>query len=405
MRSRRVSSDTLLLLALLLGFTFLAFSIGQTGQEGEEQGDPRRTTYSARPGGWKAWFLLLQERGLRPERLEVPPEEWPEEARLVISGTPYFGVRQAMSGEASLWTPEEAEAALKWVEQGGTLLLFDEKGSAFTQKLKLEVEEVSREVSPLNPLQPAAFLAGVRRVAVPGSERWVKTPRSAVPLLSNGKPALVVIARKKGLIFACASAALAENRSLLEADNARFVAQLAESYAPEDGTVFFDEFHQGYSQSRSFWDALGRPGQWAAYQVLVLILLIAYSASRRFGLPQPLPPSPRVSSEYVSAVASLYQKAGARDAALEAVYRSFLHDLCRAVGLPPDTPAQDIASQAASAMGRIDLRTPLFQLLEACEKRSDEAVQKKITLTDAELLQFVRDLEQMRKELQLGGRQ
>jgi hypothetical protein len=76
----------------------------------------------------------------------------------------------------------------------------------------------------------------------------------------------------------------------------------------------------------------GAAGPARRLQVAALVVLAAYSASRRFGLPQPLPEPQRVSSEYVASLADLYRRAGAGDAALEGVYRSFRRDLCRAAG-------------------------------------------------------------------------
>jgi hypothetical protein len=225
------------------------------------------------------------------------------------------------------------KAALAWVEAGRTLILLADKDNALLRALQLSVRREARTDATLFPLQPAPFLAGVDGLRFPGTERFSETPPNGVALFRDDKPAVVAVRRGKGTVIAISAPALADNKHLVEADNARFLAQLAAAYAGPERGVGFDEFRQGYRSADTLWGAIGRPGQLVFWQILALAMLAAFSASRRFGLPRPLPAPPRVSSEYVASLADLYRRAGAADAALEGVYLAFWRDLCRAVSL------------------------------------------------------------------------
>ncbi|MES2464003.1 MAG: hypothetical protein V4671_25815, partial [Armatimonadota bacterium] len=227
-----------------------------------------------------------------------------------------------------------------------------------------------------------------------------------------------------GVILAVSDASVPDNTNLTKSDHARFVVHTAEAYVTgKRRVVAFDEYHQGYRETNTFWTAIGRPGQLAFWQLAGLFLLMAYSASRRFGLPRPLPASPRVSSEYVASLADLYRRARATDAALEAVLKIFWRDLCRVSGLPSDAPLQEVAHRAAAQVGELSdaeqsaLADRITSAVSECRAKIDppeppvdeksrrkiRAARRKSTLSEAELLRLVSLIEALRKELQIGG--
>ena len=398
----RVGPEVWLLGVLLALFVFVSYRIVSQAPQQSEKGNPRRSSYSSQPAGWKAWYLLLRERGLVVDRWQRPPASWPKDARVVITGPNYIGMSGGFT--VSYWSEQEAEDALAWVENGGTLFILTSEDNALTQALTLTPDDSPfvKDNSPLVPTQPAAFLVGVHQVIAPDKFRWQSTFGSAVPVLGDKKTAVVVLARGQGRIIAAASPALADNKHLADGDNARFVAQVVEAYAGAKGRVLFDEFHQGYSDSDSLWSAIGKPGQFVTYQLVALALLIAYSAGRRFGQARPVPAPPRVSSEYVTSLADLYRRARAGDAALEGVYLSFWRDLCRAASVPLDSEPADVASRAAAALadGRKDTAARLLAIIEACETKIAAGAKG---IRDDDLLKLARDMEAMRKELKLGA--
>lgn len=403
-RSGKGNLDLLLLAAMLLVFGFLAYRIAVQTPEQEEKGRPHRTTYSVQPGGLKAWYLLLQKQGVRVSRWERPPSEWPKDARVIITTT----LPVVSTSGMQVWSDAEVKSAFKWVENGGTLLVLAEEDNELVEKLGMGVSEHLTEDANLAPRQPAVFFEGVRAVRFPGASRFDKTPSAAIALLADRKPAFIGIARKKGMVLAFATPAIAENRSITIADNARLLTQVVSSHAGT-GRVLFDEYHQGYEQSDSFWKAIGKPGQLVAYQLMIITLLAVYTAGKRFGLPRPLPQPSRVSSEYVTSLADLYRRAGASDAALEGVYLSFWRDLCHAAGMPLDSGREAVIPPAVAALtnsgsvNRPELESRLERLLAECEQKISGSGTKSGSISDADLLRLSQQMEALRKELQLGG--
>jgi len=328
----------------------------------------------------------------------------------MISGDEYFALSGGSGMGASLWDEQQTEDALSWVEDGGTLVLFDTGGSVLSEELGLEVSEHKKQDARLRPAQPAPYLEGVDEVYLPGKHRWTKKPAGALTLFGDDKPAVVAVRRGKGRVLAFSSSAVIDNTNLAKADNARLLVEVARTFGAQGQPVLFDEYHQGFQEATSFWTAVGRPGQLAFYQLLALLLLVCYSAGVRFGLPRPLPEGSRVSSEYVASLANLYRRARAADAALESVYLSFWRDLCRASGLPLDTDTPEVARRAAATLGDTKLTTAGAASRRSLEQRLDsllhraeagiEAGPKKFK--DRDLLALVRELEEMRKELGLG---
>nr|CAA9282084.1 hypothetical protein AVDCRST_MAG63-3692 [uncultured Armatimonadetes bacterium] len=393
---KRPSTDVLVLCGLLLLFAFLSLRMAAPGAQLPDDKDrPRRSVSSARPGGWKALYLLLQRQGVPVEKIERSPREWPGDLRVLVIGDAYGGAR---------WTQKEVDQALAWAGKGRTLVLLAGRSSALLDRIGLRVGDTAAADKTLFPLQPAPFLGGVDGVLVPGKGRWQKLPAGAVSLFADERPAVAFLRRGGGTILAVADAGIADNRHITEADNARFLLAALRSLAGDGGRVGFDEYHQGFQEADGFFDAIGRPGQLVVWQIVALALLLAYSASRRFGLPRPLPAPPRVSSEYVASLADLYRRARAADAALEGVYLRFWRDLCRAVTLPYDADTDEVVRRAARSVHGIGgaetraLEERLRRVVNECEAKIESG-----KVRDADLLPLARELEALRKELGLGG--
>ena len=119
----------------------------------------------------------------------------------------------------------------------------------------------------------------------------------------------------------------------------------------------------------------------------------------RFGLPRPLPRTSRVSAEYVSSVADLYQRAGARDLALSTLYNQFWNDLCRAVDREPTASVTEIIKRAARLTTRekdeiSQLEERLGKLIVACKEIDPK-------IKETEMLQWAKEIESLRVSFQI----
>lgn len=408
---KKAGGDVWALLGLIALFGVMAFVIaGQSPQMAEVI--PHRTTFSARPGGLKAAYLLLAGRGVRQQRIDSAPGSWPKSARVVITATPYLGAPE--------WSKQSAKAALAWVESGNTLVVASDAGGELTRALGLTLSSRGELNAALAPRQPLSLLGGVKAVKMTDATRWTQAPAKGVVVLAGKErtvkeespselPALVALPRGKGRVFALSSASVWENRTLDEADNARFLVQLVESQLASGDAVAWDEYHQGFEGGQSFWTVIGVPGQLAIYQLIAVSLLAVYAAGRRFGLPRPLQSASRVSSEYVASLADLYRRAHASDGALAGVYNAFRRDLCRTIGVATDVDDAIIARQAASLADphvRPETEERLRRLLSDCALRTRDQShlprQEQTVLSEPEMLRLAQEMEAFRKDLGIG---
>jgi hypothetical protein len=388
-------ADVWILVGLLVLFGLLTYMLAGQERSGKEA-RPRYSAFNAGASGYKAAYLLLKQRGVPVLPFQKETKEIPKDAQVLISATPYFSL--TLLGSGSRWSEEDRDAIIEWVRDGHTLILLHDDDGEMTQELELDPAAGTKMDANLPPQQPTPFMAGIKSVFFPGSSRWVKTPDRAVTLFGDKEAAVVAIARGKGVIYAVSNPQIFSNRHLGDADNARLLVQMVEGSLKGRGSVYFDEYHQGFETGRTFFDALGKSGQYALIQLVVLSLLIAYSAGKRFGLPRPLPAASRVSSEYITSVADLYKRARARDTVLEGVYLSFWRDLCRLVGQSLDASTAEVVNAAKGLSSVKDAAGRLEKLLNDCE----EAIALGPALKQEEMLRLARALEDMRKELQLG---
>ncbi len=173
MVKRFLSVDAGVLLAVLILFAGLSYQMAQQAKPAKDDTDhPRRTTRSVQPGGWKAWSLLLAQRGVTVRQSEKAPVDWPADADVVICGPVWEGSGLSGAGMQNAWAKNEADAALKWVENGGVLVMASDTNNDITDKTGMILEEdpstnASRLASPATPTQPANFFANIEKLTAP----------------------------------------------------------------------------------------------------------------------------------------------------------------------------------------------------------------------------------------------
>ncbi len=182
---------------------------------------------------------------------------------------------------------------------------------------------------------PLAEVLGVRGLEevrverrVPGlqlqslyDEDVMRATHGFVPLLTaeDGRHIAVEIQRGQGRLIVLSSSYLATNDGLGKADNGVFLLQLlAPSASVQDGGLYFDEYHHGFSNERSLSGYLRQSGLWIVVcQLAWLLFLVGWRLRRRFGAPLPYYEEElRGTADALRAMSQMYQRGGHVDHAL-----------------------------------------------------------------------------------------
>jgi hypothetical protein len=336
--------DTLLVGLLLAIIVVLSALAGRQGAS-DDSGDPRASTYVRSDGGLAALYWTLQE-------LHVP----------VARRRQSFIAADSLRGTLAVVSPiqplsaEDASIALEHVRRGGTLLFvatgYEYGGPAY--------DSLGLRPLLIPGVQP---WRGEGRAATAAPHRWTAGQTRVEGFRRGFAPASPALRRKgvqtllavdtvpvaltwtlgRGRVIALSDPRPLTNGRLRNSGAAQVLARaLAESAADGD-TVFFDEYHQGFSGDGSLvggtWKMVRRFASGPmALQLLAAAALLLWARARRFGAPLQPPPARRRSPlEHVEALAGAYRQAGAR----RTVRRLLLAGLARRLGrrAPPDERA------------------------------------------------------------------
>jgi hypothetical protein len=330
--------DTWLVVALLTIIVLLAALAGRQAAA-DDTDDPRASTFVRSEGGLAALYWTM-------EGLRIP----------VARRTDPMVDADSLRGTLAIVAPleplaaDEISAVMEHVHRGGTLLYVPtgyEYGGAAYDTLGLR-PLLLPGVSPLRgddraaTARPHRWTAGVARVD--GFRRGFRTGSPALQadgvetlLAVDSIPVAITWPVGRGRVVAVSDAGPLTNGALRESGAAHL---LIRALAEPGDTVFFDEYHQGFTGDGSLLDGtmmmvrrfVSGP---VALQLLAAAALLLLAGARRFGAPlQPPPPRRRSPLEHVEALAGAYRQAGARRTAR----RLLLAGLARRLGrrAPPD---------------------------------------------------------------------
>ncbi len=282
-------------------------------------------------GGYRAWYEMLAREGLRVERFRRHHDA------LGGSGVDTLVAAFPDPTLPHQWGAAERDALRAWVRNGGRLVDIGLTPTVDKDDAKDESVALGDATEPLGALRGpwSTLVTGVpnrgKYRLEPISGKRFEGTRIEV-LLRDRAGALVVRYRYgRGEVIGVANAGAFENRALGAGDDAR-LAYLVAQPGRSGGVVAFDEAIRGDIVEKPWYKALTVPELVALALVgLAALLWIAYGIV-------PLGPAIRLrapreptSEEFVDAVASLYQRARARDHARQAL----LADARRALARSP----------------------------------------------------------------------
>lgn len=262
------------------------------------------STYDTGPNGYRALYGVLAAAGVPVQRLERQlPEIDPSVKTLVLTGYEDDPAAKPL-GE------REVDALRKFIRGGGRFVAIDAEFAGpqdVTPGVGTSLQTPGADGGIV--LAHNAYTSGVSRVR--GSVDWTfPFKERGTPLLANAEGMVAVWYRYgRGDVIAVTAPRLFGNQQLRNADNLR----LAYNFVAGHGTVAFDEYAHGYSESPTMWGVLPAPVRAAVWIVLALALVALVGANVPFAPPYlPNPPDERDSSHYITAVAELMRRSRRR---------------------------------------------------------------------------------------------
>jgi hypothetical protein len=294
------------------------------------KGLPPFSVYSEEANGLHEAANLLSQLGYQPVALTRPVQNTRHRGLLILVEPQRHSV---LPGDDEPMTEAEAMSILRWVEYGNTLLLSSRQTTALHRLLNVT------EVSPGDGAAEAPGHAVVNeaggytaQIDTLSVERFASLQtRDGLPLWEIEKNIGAVLLRHgRGHVIVVADPTLLTARGLGRDDNVMFLVNVARLDG-RDHIVYFDEYHHGFRSAGGFWGYLGYHGeQLALLPIFVVILAAAWRVMIRLGPAIPTPAAPQADAvDFASALARLYQKAGARRLLGKSLTRGFLAALTR----------------------------------------------------------------------------
>ncbi|HWE85262.1 MAG TPA: DUF4350 domain-containing protein [Terracidiphilus sp.] len=382
------SKDRKLLLWSLGAALVLATAAGVLANGGDDDDNRIPSSYMTGKHGALAAYETLVRSGYDVERWERPLAELAAEAgpqTVVIFAEPFTREQDDM------------KAVRQILERGGRVVATGYWGGYLLPGASAApAQEFSFTACQLEP-EGLDSLAGSGPVWMMPAASWqVGNPADRVQYSCAGRPAVVEYDWGKGHVVWWTSSTPLENGSLNRAQNLEF---LLNSLGDRNGRRFYwDESLHG--DIRSTWSYAAGPAlNFLRIGVPVLAFLVLFSFSRRSGPVRELPAPVRATPiEFLEALGSLYQGAGAASTAVSVAWERFRRQALRLCGMQPQRMgAADVAAVVRRRFPGVDgtLEADLTLCEEAAE--NDE-------LQPREALRLVRLLDDYLHALEAVGR-
>lgn len=348
--------------------------------------DTGTSSFSAGPRGLKAAFLTLRELGYDVERSIEPMTALrakPSATTLILSG-------------AEPPSEQDRRAFRAFVEQGGTLVALGSNGGyALGLTLPSDVKPPSffeDATETFRPLVPSPLVRGAGEITMRSAGERPILPGTYVALYgpSTDHPVVAVSSIAQGRVVWLADTTPFANAQLDKADNLRLLLNVVGPAA--ERSVLFDEHYQGHKRSLASY-AAGTPLPWIVLQAGLIGIAVLLTHSRRQGPVRAPHVDPRTSPmEFVEMLGTLYKRAGARQAAVNAARTRLRRAIAFRCGVPVATDDETLARTAAAKL-RTDA-APISRLLADADSAASSP-----RLDPARALDLMRQLQAVSAQL------
>jgi hypothetical protein len=375
----------LLLIFALFG-VLIVFTIYGPGRNQVEQDSRIGSTHSSGSYGALGLQRWLQAMGYNAANLEYTEWSIPDDTAALFVIAPR---------EVPI-TDEHAEETLRWVREGGTLIIVEPEpqrllnANALLDQLQATVviSDDAELVERADAVQPLLNEPPVASVPVNTDTALEMERDNYLPLLSTKLgDTLVGLQEGRGYVYLTSAYYPFTNDGLQEPGSGPLMLNLL-ARVPQGSTILFDEYHHGFHTPPTLRNvAFQRGWGWPAlYAVLVCVMYILLTG-RRFGRPIPLKAdvTRRSSAEYVQSMAMLFRRAGKQDYVRQHYRKELKRRLAKPYGFVPADNDQSFIKELERYGGATtDQAAQLQSLLSELQRPvSEEQLVRLVRAVDA----------------------
>ncbi|MBS1705953.1 MAG: hypothetical protein JST40_08770 [Armatimonadetes bacterium] len=368
-----------LLAAIVMSAVFVYFS--------KEESELLPSATNNLPSGTMAFAELLRESGYEVSIIDSHSQKVGTDALAIVfvpmsSSTP-FGPSTVENQPAM----DSVDRMLKTrADSGGNVLLlgfpveFDEESKASSAPILLKSNSIEPD-NNLSLLGPTSgFPTLLREISSEDElDEFVEEETNQgyllwVPVLDNQFYDWRITSEpyKKSSVFRFSGGALFSNRFIDQADNGRLARTLVQQAAMGRKKVLFVETGLGNASGASLWQTLGPYASAAYLQFLLLLGVVLWTSSRRFGPPVEETITIRGSRELVDGFGDLLARGKHTGMALQLLYENLDLRVRRAINLPATGEERDrddrISSELAQSLRSLKVDQTNIDRAEALKR-------------------------------------
>ncbi|MCG8352026.1 MAG: DUF4350 domain-containing protein, partial [Chloroflexales bacterium] len=323
-----------LFILITLFATLVIFTIIGPGNSRDDAFETRPTTYSSAPGGALALLRWLNEDlGFEARRLEYTDFALDERTDAFVILSPSEPINRT-----------QADVVLRWVADGGTLILADDRPQLFVARnaildeLEIAMNAIEDTIERAAVVQPVLDAPPLQSVLANTSQTLEFNRADVAPLVAQpDAPILVGLKLDFGYIYISSTSYPFTNEGLRDEQNSALVLNLLRR-VPRGGQVLFNEYHHGFVEPPSLRNlVMSSPWGWGLLYAIAIVAGYLILTGRRFGQPVPVrvEVERRSSAEYVESMADLFQRGGKQHFILLHYHQAFKRRLARPYGINP----------------------------------------------------------------------